>query len=46
MNQLQAIVPIVLQHDMLLVMGNMNTKVGSDNTDRERGQWVFKVVEL
>ena len=34
--QLQAEVDKVPQHDMLLVMGDMNAKVGSDNTDRER----------
>ena len=34
--QLQAEVDTVPQHDMLLVMGDMNTKIGSDNTDRER----------
>ena len=33
---LQAEVATVPQHDMLLVMGDMNAKVGSDNTDRER----------
>ena len=33
--QLQAEVTTVPQHDMLLVMGDMNAKVGSDNTDRE-----------
>ena len=34
--QLQADVAKVPQHDMLLVMGDMNGKIGSDNTDRER----------
>ena len=34
--QLQAEVNKVSQHDMLLVMGDMNSKIGSDNTDRER----------
>ena len=34
--QLQAEVAKVPQYDMLLVMGDMNAKVGSDNTDRER----------
>ena len=34
--QLQAEVAKVPQHDMLLVMGDMNGKIGSDNTDRER----------
>ena len=26
----------VPQHDILLLMGDMNAKIGSDNTDRER----------
>ena len=43
--QLQAEVTKVPQHDMLLVMGDMNAKVRSDNTDRERSM-SFKVVEL
>ena len=34
--QLHAEVATVPQDDMLLVMGHMNAKVGSDNTDRER----------
>ena len=34
--QLHVAVTKVPQHDMLLVMGDMNGKVGSDNTDRER----------
>ena len=38
--QLQAEVAKVPQHDMLLVMGDMNAKIGSDNTDRDRAQWV------
>ena len=33
--QLQAEVATVPQHDMLLVMGDMNVMVGSGNTDRE-----------
>ena len=41
--QLQGEVAKVPQHDVLLVMGNMNAKVGSDTTDRER---IVKVVEL
>ena len=44
--QLPAEVATVPQHDMLLVMGDMNGKIGSDNTERERGQWVVTVVEL
>ena len=39
--QLQVIVTTVPHHDILLVMGNMNAKVASDNTDRER-----EVVEI
>ena len=34
--QLQAEVDKSPQHDMLLVMGDINAKVRSDNTDRER----------
>ena len=34
--QLQAEVTKVSHHDMLLVMRDMNAKVGSDNTNRER----------
>ena len=34
--QLQAAVTKVPQHDMLLVMGYMNARFGSDTTDRER----------
>ena len=34
--QLQAAVTKVPQHDMILVMGDMNAKVRSDNTNRER----------
>ena len=34
--QLQAEVAKVPYHDMLLVMGDMNAKIGSHNTDRER----------
>ena len=34
--QLQAEVATVQQHYMLLVMGDMNAKIRSDNTDRER----------
>ena len=33
--QLKAEVAKVPQHDMLLVMGDMNAKIGSDNTDKE-----------
>ena len=33
---LKAVVAKVPQHDMLLTMGDMNAKVGSDNTDREK----------
>ena len=35
--QLQAVVTTVPQHDMILVMGDMNAKVRSDDTDRVRG---------
>ena len=35
-DQLQAAVSKVPQHDVLLIMGDMNAKTGSDNTDRER----------
>ena len=35
-DQLQAAVLKVPQHDVLLIMGDMNAKTGSDNTDRER----------
>ena len=34
--QLQAEVAKVPQHDMFLVMGDMNAKIGSNTTDRER----------
>ena len=34
--RLPAVVTKVTQHDMLLVMIDMNAKGGSDNTDRER----------
>ena len=34
--QLQAEVAKVPQHDMLLIMGDMNANIGSDNTDKER----------
>ena len=43
--QLQAEIATVTQHDMLLVMGDINAKIGSDNTDRE-SQCVVKVVKL
>ena len=33
--QLQAVTKVI-QHDLLLVMGYLNSKVESDNTDRER----------
>ena len=35
-DQLQAAVSKVPQHDVLLIMGDMNVKTISDNTDRER----------
>ena len=35
-DQLQAAVSKVPQHDVLLIMGDMNAKTGSDSTDRER----------
>ena len=35
-DQLQAAVSKVPQHNVLLIMGDMNVKTGSDNTDRER----------
>ena len=35
-DQLQAAVSKVPQHDVLLIMGDMNAKTGSDNIDRER----------
>ena len=35
-DQLQAAVSKVPQHNVLLIMGDMNAKTGSDNTDRER----------
>ena len=34
--QLQSIVSQVPQHDMLLIIGDLNSKVGSDNTSNER----------
>ncbi|XP_055997977.1 uncharacterized protein LOC130047325 [Ostrea edulis] len=34
--QLQMVVSKVPQHDMLLMMGDLNAKVGADNTDCER----------
>ena len=34
--QLQAEVAMVLQHDMLLVMGDMNAKMGSDNGETDK----------
>ena len=34
--QLQQAVASVPQHDMLVIMGDMNAKVGADNTGRER----------
>nr|KAG5693703.1 hypothetical protein BaRGS_008345 [Batillaria attramentaria] len=34
--QLQSVVDKTPRRDMLILMGDMNTKVGSDNTDRER----------
>ena len=34
--QLQATISKIPQHDMLLVMGDLNVKIGSDNTDYER----------
>ena len=43
-DQLQAAVSKVPQHDVLLIMGDMNAKTGSDNTDRERAMGE-KVVE-
>ena len=43
-DQLQAAVSKVPQHDVLLIMGYMNAKTGSDNTDRERAMG-RKVVE-
>ena len=43
-DQLQAPVSKVPQHDVFLIMGDMNDKTGSDNTDRER-QWGEKDVE-
>lgn len=33
---LQLVISKVPQHDMILIMGDMNAKVGSDNTRRER----------
>ena len=39
------VVTKVIQHDMLLVMGHMNAKVGLVNTDRESAM-VVNVVEL
>ena len=35
-DQLQAAMSKVPQHDVLLIMGDMNANTGSDNTDRER----------
>ena len=35
-DQLQAAVSKVPQHDILLIIGDINAKTGSDNTDRER----------
>ena len=35
-DQLQAAMSKVPQHDVLLIMGDMNAKTGSDYTDRER----------
>ena len=35
-DQLQAAMSKVPQHDVLLIMGDMNSKTGSDNRDRER----------
>ena len=43
-DQLQAAVSKVPQHDVLLIMGDMNAKTGSDNTDKGRAMGE-KVVE-
>ena len=38
-DQLQASVSKVPQHDILLIIGDMNAKTGSDNIDREQAMW-------
>lgn len=38
--QLQATVSKELLHDMLLVFGDINTKIGSDNTNKWGGLYV------
>ena len=45
-DQLQAAVSNVPQHDVLLIMGDMNAKIGSHHTDREsamgrEGCWII-----
>ena len=35
-NRLQAVEDKIPRRDMLILMGDMNAKMGSDNTDRER----------
>jgi exonuclease III len=37
--QLQSIVDKIPKRDILLLMGDMNAKIGNDNKERERKQW-------
>ena len=44
--QLQAVVDKIPRRDMLILMGDMNSKVGTDNTDREREMGQYGLGEM